>query len=101
VFLDDNIMFVSNIRAVSLKKFNMLCVLFPCHNTNEYRDTGIVPALVTWKCTFELPKTTLWVLVYHCFPFISIVTSRESPRLNYPSGSPGLAFHIIIIFLDI
>ena len=41
--LDDN-MFVSNIRAVFLKKSNLLCVFFPCHDTNEYRDTGIVPA---------------------------------------------------------
>lgn len=38
-------MFVSNPRAVFLKKLNLLCVLFPCHNTNECCDTGIVPAL--------------------------------------------------------
>jgi hypothetical protein len=47
VTLDDNIMFVSNIRAVFLKKLNQP-VLFPCHDTNEYHDTGIVQALVAW-----------------------------------------------------
>ena len=39
----DDIMFV---RAVFLKKINPLCVLYPCHDTNEYCDTGIVPALI-------------------------------------------------------
>lgn len=41
MILDENIMFVSNIR-----KLNLLRVLFLGHDTNEYRDTGIVPALL-------------------------------------------------------
>ena len=42
--MDDNIMmFAPNTMAVFLKKFNLVCVWFPCHSTNEYRDTGIVP----------------------------------------------------------
>ena len=36
-------MFVSNIRAVFLKKLNQLSVLLPYHNTNEYRNTGNHP----------------------------------------------------------
>lgn len=44
VTLDDIIMlFVSNIMAVFLKKSNPLAVLFPCHDSNKYRNTGIVP----------------------------------------------------------
>ena len=44
--LDDNIMmFVSNIRELFLKKLNPLRVLFPCHNTNDYGNTVITPAL--------------------------------------------------------
>jgi hypothetical protein len=39
-------MFVSNIKAVFLKKLKPLRVLFPCNDTNEYDDTGIVLALV-------------------------------------------------------
>ena len=59
--LDDNIMMsVSNIRAVFLKKLNPLSVLFPCHDTNEYRDTGIVPALVSGQVikTLDLCDTS-------------------------------------------
>ena len=45
--VDDNIMmFVSNIKAVFLKKLNLLHVLFPYHDTDPYRDIGIVPALL-------------------------------------------------------
>ena len=40
-------MFVFNIRAVFLKKLNLLHVLFPYHDTNEYGETGILPALVS------------------------------------------------------
>ena len=40
-------MFVSNIRAVYLNELYPLRVLFPFHDTNEYDDTRIVPALVT------------------------------------------------------
>ena len=43
-------MLVSNIRAIFLKKLNQLSFLFPCHNTNEYRDNGIVPDLVLRVC---------------------------------------------------
>jgi hypothetical protein len=39
----DDIMFV---RAVFLK-MNRLCVLYPCRDTNEYCDTGIVLAPMT------------------------------------------------------
>ena len=39
-------MFVSNIRTVFLKKSNPLRVLFPYHDTNKHRDTGIVPAVI-------------------------------------------------------
>ena len=47
MILDDNIMmFVSNSRAVFLKKFNHLCVLFPCHDTKEYSDTGMIAVLI-------------------------------------------------------
>lgn len=48
VTLDDNMTFVFNIRAVVLNKLNPLCdvFLFPCHDTNGHRDTGIFPALV-------------------------------------------------------
>ena len=35
-------MFVSNIRAIFLKKFS---VLFSCYDTNEYCETGIVLAI--------------------------------------------------------
>ena len=38
-------MFVSNIRAVFLKKLNLRSVLFPNRDTNKYRDTVIFPAL--------------------------------------------------------
>ena len=45
--LDDNIMmFVSNIRAVFLNNLNVLCVLFPFRGTSEFRDIGIVMALI-------------------------------------------------------
>lgn len=48
VTLDENIMmFVSNITAVFLKKFNPLRVLFLCHDINVYHDIGIVLALVS------------------------------------------------------
>ena len=52
-------MFVSNIRAVFLKKFNRLRVLFPCHGTYEYHNTGIVldPQLIKqareWASSFS------------------------------------------------
>ena len=53
VTMDDNIMmFHSNIRDVFLNKLNPLCVLFPLHDTNEYCNTGIVPALVRTVCGF-------------------------------------------------
>ena len=39
--------FVSNIWVIFLNKLNPLGVLFPCHDTNEWLDTGIVPALVS------------------------------------------------------
>lgn len=43
VTLGDKIMlFVSNISTVFLKKLNQLHVLFLCHNTSEYRNTGFV-----------------------------------------------------------
>ena len=35
-------MFVSNIRAVLLKKLNTLRVFFPWHDTNDYCDDGII-----------------------------------------------------------
>jgi hypothetical protein len=40
-------MFVSNIWAVFLMKLNLLRVLFPCHDTKERYDTGIVPIIHT------------------------------------------------------
>lgn len=40
-------MFVSNISAVFLKKFSPLRVLFPCYDTNEFCDIGVVPALIS------------------------------------------------------
>ena len=43
-------MFVSNIRAVFLKKLSPLCVSFPIHDTNEYCNTGIVTALIPILC---------------------------------------------------
>ena len=39
-------MFVNNIRAVFLKKLKHEADLFPCYDTNEYRHTGIIPALM-------------------------------------------------------
>jgi hypothetical protein len=46
VILDANIiMFVSNIRAVFSTKLMPVRVLFPCHYTNKYHDTGVFPAL--------------------------------------------------------
>ena len=44
---EHTMMFVSNIRAVFLKKLNLFCVLFPCHDTNKHHDTGIVPTLLS------------------------------------------------------
>ena len=44
-------MFDSNIRAVFLKRLTPLRVLFPCHDTNEYCDAGIVPDLLKSRKT--------------------------------------------------
>jgi hypothetical protein len=57
VTLDDNIiMFVSNITTVFLN--NLLRVLFPCHDTNEYRNTGIVQALPPFISPYYPPSAT-------------------------------------------
>ena len=55
--LDDNVMFVSNIRAVFLNKLYPLRVLVPFHDTSVCRDTIIIPALI--KICPSLPLLAL------------------------------------------
>ena len=91
--LVDNItMFASNIRAVNLKKLNLLWVLFPCQDANKNRDTGIVPALETtliqplcaqWDILYTTKRTVDFTVQYITYSFTPV--SLICPLFIHPS----------------
>jgi hypothetical protein len=94
-------MFVSG-SGVLLKKFNLLGVLFPCHYTNEYLNTGIVPALWLMAVMVSLVRvnTQNWqVCRGRRFSLVSVISlcslkgvhSRRNRPFSkvVPSSRPG------------
>ena len=87
VTLDDNIMFVSNFRAVFLKKLNLLRDLFPCHDTNKNRDAGILPARLPIYCSYSWLPSLPVMAVYMCVDTVKLSEMGLPVTLNNATDS--------------